>query len=155
MDNSSYDAEELVSLIGLSRSDNKVQTFINQFGTAPVFTVDKEDDADDEFVEFKEQGLAICFEKDVLMSICLHSGERTADFATYGHPLPMGICFEQSKSELLDSFGSPAAEGGGHDAFFGDVPDWFRYKMDGYSVHMQFAPDLRSIRTVTVMVSPD
>ncbi len=148
--------DRLLSLLGAKRSDENVEAFIRKFDPPPIITVDKEDDADDEFIEFKSQGFGLAFAGDILHSFHLHAGEEDDDYARYDLPLPMGLSFHQLKSELLEHLPQPDAEGGGHDDFFGDIPDWIRFdNVDGYSIHLEFTPNNRRIRVVTVLVLND
>lgn len=154
MMNINYNPEQLISLLGLFRSDSKIEEFISNIGINPINTVDKEDGADDEFIEFKEQGLGLTFDKDKLIQISLYSGEKDSDYAKYSNSLPKGISFEQSQSELQTLLGPPNAKGGGHyNDFFGRlIPNWIRYDMKNYALQIQFTSDLNSIHSITLMV---
>jgi hypothetical protein len=148
-----YDFSTLLSLLGLKRSDSRIQRFIRHFGSSAIITVfrDEAEGMDDECVEFKELGFGLAFDEGTLRSIHVHSGEKGDDYGRYGYPLPMEIRFEHSKSDVLSLLGSPAAKGGGiRDEYFGNIPDWVRYHADGYTVHVEFSSDLRQIRTVTL-----
>ena len=151
--NNLHTVEALSSLLGARRSDTRVDAFIREFTPPPIITVDKEDDADDEFIEFKTQGFGLAFDGDVLQAIHLHSGEQDDDYAKYDLPLPMGIQFQQSKAELLSRLPPPDVTGGGCDSFIGPVPPWVRFdRVDGHSVHVEFTADTKGIRMVTVML---
>lgn len=148
-----FDINSLASLIGLNRSDDRIEFFIKKISSEPIITVDKDDGADDEFVEFKRSGFGLHFMNDVLESIHFQLGRKQSDYTRFKYPLPLGICFEQSKSEILNILGSPAVRGGGDDNFFGHVPDWFKYHKGGYAIHIEFGPDSKSIESVTIMAA--
>jgi filamentous hemagglutinin len=149
--NNLFDINNLAPLIGLKRSDDSIEFFINKVSTIPTITVDKDDDADDEFIEFKRSGFGLHFMNNVLESIHFQFGRKNSDYTKFEYPLPLGIRFEQSKSEILNILGSPVAQGGGQDDFFGHVPDWFKYNKDGYAIHIEFDPDSKSVESVTIM----
>lgn len=150
MDDKLFRVENLSRLLGGSRSEEPLRRLIEQSGSAPVCTADKEDGVDEEFVEFKEPGVGLYFEGDILTSIFLHSAGGGSSYAGYAHPLPIGIRFEHSRAELLGLLGPPDAAGGGRDEFFGAVPSWVKYKTPGYVVHVEFALDSKSVRMVTM-----
>jgi hypothetical protein len=152
--NSHHNVDTMISYLGAMRSDKRIETFIRQFFLPPLITVDKVDDADDEFIEFKPHGFGLTFDKGILKSFHLHSGGPDDEYARYGLPLPKGIKFEHSKSDLLAILPPPTVEGGGcDDDFFGYIPDWIRYDcVDGHSVHVEFTSGGQSIRIVTVML---
>jgi hypothetical protein len=155
MTNVFYDTERLASLLGVSRSDNMLQAFIDRFSPPPIITVYKEDDEDREYLEFKEEGFEFCFDSDVLLAIFLYSGGKDSDYSGYCPPLPMGICFHHSKSELLDLLPHPNDRGGGYYQIDDGrmIPDWIRFdNEDGHSVHVEFTSDRRNIRMVTLML---
>ncbi len=144
--------DRLIDLLGKMRSDKNVDTFINQFDPPPIITIEKDDGPDDEFVEFKESGFGFHFMKDKLVCIHFHSEIDCTDYAIYKHPLPMGICFEQSKSELVNMFGKPDAEGGGNKSdFFGEIPVWLKYRKNKYTIQIQFTDKCEGIGVVSVM----
>ena len=154
MSEAPHHVNKLMEFLGASRSDEKLREFIRQFIPPPTITVDKEDGADDEYIEFKEHGFCFYFEVDVLVSIFLYSGKKDKNYVMYELPLPMGICFHNSKSEMIGRLEDPNAKGGGHDGFFGVVPEWIRFdNVDGHSVHIEFTSDSKSIGMVTLMKS--
>ena len=145
--------DRLNELLGAHRTDSRLDAFIGQFDPPPVITVDKEDDADDEFVEFKAQGFGLAFDQDVLQAVHIRSGQQDDGYTKYNLSLPMGITFSQSKSEVLAILPPPDVEGGGCDGFFGPVPEWIRYdKTDGHSVHLEFTSDAQAVQMVTLMI---
>lgn len=145
--------DALLSMLGAERSELRIEAFIHAFDPPPMITTDKENGAEDEFIEFKPHGFGLVFERDTLHSFHLHSGEQDDEYSRYDLPLPMGIRFEQSRSELLDRLSPPHAEGGGRDGVFGHVSDWIRYdSAGGLSIHVEFASEKGSIRVVTVML---
>ena len=149
-----HNVERLASLLGLNRSDPQIDAFIGEFDPPPVITADKEDDADDEFVEFTSQGFGLAFEQDVLHAFHLHSGDSIDSYARYHLPLPLGITFEQCQSDLLARLPPPDTQGGGRDGTFGYIPNWIRYDdAHGPSFHVEFASDTGRVRMVTVMLS--
>jgi hypothetical protein len=141
MDDKLFSVENLSRFLGVKRSNGGLRAFIEQSGATPVSTVDKEDDADDEYVEFKEQGVGFYFENDTLVSIFLHSGSDGSGYAKYDHPLPMGIQLDQSKADVVALLGSPNAEGGGRRGSFGEI----RFGSDTERRAMQYM--WRSTRT--------
>jgi hypothetical protein len=148
-----HDLNTLIGFLGKPRSDQNLKAFISEFIPPPEITVDKEDDADYEFIEFKAHGFGLAFYDDILQSFHLQSGKAVDDYSKYDLSLPMGISFEESKSELLARLPAPDVEGGGQNGFFGYVPDWVRYDNgDGHAVHVQFANGTENIGMVTVML---
>jgi hypothetical protein len=150
MNDNPFEIDELIRLIGCDRSDSRFVKFI-ALDHPPVFTVDGEDGADDEYVEFKGVGVGFYFESNKLTSVFLHSGEDGTDYERYEDSLPMGIFFGQSKNEVAKTLGSPDDQGGGHDEFFGDIPEWFKYHTDACTMHIEFAPASKRIRMVSLM----
>jgi len=71
-----FGIEKLIILIGLNRSDEEILFFLNKVSSEPYITVDKDDGADDEFVEFKNSGFGLHFMNDVLESIHFQSGNH-------------------------------------------------------------------------------
>ena len=143
-------ANNLIPLLGKNRNDKEVEKVFHMFEGEAVVTVDKEDDADDEYVEIKSKGVGFYFEKNVLLSVFLHSPTSTPDYMGYELSLPLELQFNQSKEDVVGLLGSPACEGGGEDGFFGHVPCWVKYKEVGYYLHVEFAMDGESIRMVTL-----
>lgn len=148
--NISYDVDTLIGLLGLERSDVRIVGFINQFNSAPIFTVDEEDGANDEYIEFKSFGFGLYFENEALISVFLHSGEKDPSYSRYQLPLPMKILFEQTKYQLLDSHGVPNEQGGGRKGFFGVIPEWVKYRINNYTIHIEFNSSTGRIDMVTI-----
>ena len=113
MTHDAYEVENLIKLLGAKRSDPKLLAFIIEYGANALFTVDKEDDADNEFAEFKEQGFGFYFENDVLLSISLHSAKNDPSYAKYKKALPSGLNFGDSKANVIAKLGNPDELGGG------------------------------------------
>ena len=151
MNDNPFGVDSLIRLIGCDRSDSRFVKIVAHSDHPPVSTVFREDDADEEYLEFKDVGVGLYFDSNKLMSVFLHSGEDGTDYERYENPLPMGIYFGQSKNEVANTLGSPDEQGGGYDEFFGDVPDWFKYHMDCYAVHIKFAPGSERIQMVSLM----
>jgi len=147
-----YKVDKLINLLGLNRHDEQIDMFLKQVCATPEITIDKEDGADDEYIEFKELGFGLHFMSDILSAIHFHSEYDISDYKMYYHPLPMGIHFKQSKSEILAFLGEPDDKGGGgYDEFFGYIPNWIKYKMDDYTLHIEFTSDCKRIQVVTIM----
>ena len=149
--------ECLIDLLGARRTDPRIESLICESEPPPEITVDKGDDADDEFVEFKAHGFGLAFDHDILQSIHLHSGLQDDGYTRYELPLPMGVAFTRSKSDLLSCLPEPDVVGGGcNDVCFGPVPEWIRYDKQGeYSVHFEFTPDVQAVVMVTLMQLPE
>jgi hypothetical protein len=146
-----FSIKSLIGFIGCDRGDFRFNEFISSLNIRPLITIDKEDGANDEYVEFKDAGIGFYFENNILMSIFLHSGEDGKGYLKFQEPLPMGMCFGQSIDEVANCLGSPDAKGGGYDAFFGDVPQWVRYNIENYALHIEFAHNSKKIGLVTLM----
>lgn len=148
-----YSAENLTKLLGARRDDRQFQALIAQSTSPPVITVDREDDADDEFIEFRDRGISLYFEKSVLLQVALFSQDNDSGFSEYKPSLPMGINFGEQKTALLARLPEPDLSGGGSDGFFGPVPDWVKFEHEaGYSVHVEFDPSTSAVRLVTILV---
>ena len=152
MDKNLYRVEKLLRFLGRIRSDDALVKFIAQFAVLPLAIVDKEDDADDEFLEFKEYGFGFYFEKDVLLSITLHSIDNASGYVSYENPLPFGVSFGQSMSDVEKILGEPDSAGGGRKGFFGDVPVWLKYKTKTHSVHIEFSRSSKTVRAVSLLI---
>jgi hypothetical protein len=122
-----FDINNIAPLIGLNRSDKRIVKFLNELSFEPIITADKDDGADDEYFEYKESGFGFHFMNDELESIHFQSGKKNSDYNNFIYPLPFGICFEQSKSEVTKILGFPDERGRGHDDFWGQIPDWFKF----------------------------
>lgn len=146
-----FDINNITPLIGLNRSDERVEKFLNELPPEPIITIDKDDGADDEFIEYKDSGFGLHFMNDAFECIHFQFGRKNSDYNEFKHPLPFGIRFEQSKSEILNILGFPGMQGGGHDDFFGHVPDWFKYNKDGYAIHIEFGSESKGVESVTIM----
>lgn len=150
--NDSHNVDGLIRLLGASRSDPRIDSFIRQVDPPPVITVDKEDDADAEFVEFKAHGFGLAFDHDILRAVDLRSGQQADGYARYELPLPMGISFQQSRSEVQALLPPPDVEGGGREGYFGPIPEWIRYdNVDGLAIHFEFTSDAQAVQMVTLM----
>lgn len=152
MNKNLYSADKLAGFLGLHRSDDTLNEFISQFGEDVITTVDREDDADDEFAEFKKFGFGFYFEKNQLLSISLHSSEKDTSYSRYDNPLPMERTFEQTRVEVVEALGEPEASGGGMDGTFGYVSEWLRYDLGDYYVHFEFSTDSMRIQMATLML---
>ena len=150
MSKRTFDVKTMANLLGCLRSDKQVKDFIDRIESTPTFYVDKEDGAYEEYIEFKDLGFCLYFDHDFLNSIFLFSKENDQGYACYSCPLPMGMKFEQSKSDVMKSCGSPEIEGGGHDNFFGDIPPWIKYQIDSHTVHIEFTPDTKRVSMITL-----
>ena len=150
-----HNSDHLAGLLGANRAEPRIDQFVRDFDPPPEITVDKEDSAYDEFVEFKAHGFGLAFEHDVLQAVHLDSGQQADGYARYELPHPMGVQLQQSKSEVLALLPPPDVEGGGHEGFFGQIPEWIRYdRLGGHSVHFEFTPVAEVLAMVTLMQSP-
>ena len=77
--------EKLVGLLSRGRQDPDILRFVGRFPDA-VCAGNREDGADDEYIEFKGQGLTLLFERDVLVSVALQSKSKSEDCRTYPSP---------------------------------------------------------------------
>jgi hypothetical protein len=145
--------ENFIVLLGCSRSDAEVVRLIDEVGRQAAHTIDKEDGADDEYVEARSRGFCLYFDAGRLTSIFLYSEKKDPSYCRYALPLPLGISFGQSKPDVLLSLGKPSTEGGGKKDFFGYVPKWIRYDKGAYSVHVEFSGEADIVQMVTLMPS--
>ncbi len=143
--------EYLAGLLGSNRSNSEVVRLIDELGDLAAFKIDREDDADDEYIEVKDLGLCLYFEANRLVSIFLYSEVKGEDYARYAQPLPLGISFEQSKSDVMSSIGDPSNEGGGKEGYFGYIAEWITYDMRGLKVHVEFSREFNAVQMVTLM----
>ncbi len=146
-----YNAEKLIKLIALNRMDNQIIFFLNQADSVPEITIDKEDGADDEYIEFKKEGFGFHFMGDILVALHFQSGRKFSDYSMYKYSLPLSIGFEQNKSEILTLLKEPLIIGGGKDGYFGPIPHWFKYKInDDLTLHIEFTKEDK-VSVVTIM----
>lgn len=145
-----FDVISLIKLLGVNRMDRNLSIFLEGIEITPLITVDKDDGADDEYIEFKELGFNFYFEHDILDSIFLFSADNDEEYLEYACSLPDGLTFNQSKQEVLNLLGHPFSEGGGDDEFFGKIPGWVKYKKDNYYLHIEFSEHRNKIRMVSL-----
>jgi hypothetical protein len=139
-------------MIGLNRHNDRIEELIKNADIAPIISRTKEGKIDDEFVEFKEYGFGLHFISGTLASVRFYSARTGTDYAEYRYPLPIGVRFGQSESEIQACLGQPHAKGGGGvSGFFGPVPTWFKYKLDKNTVHLEFTLDGTGLQALTVM----
>jgi hypothetical protein len=143
--------ERLIGLLGSSRTDREVLQLIDDLGREVTIFIDKDDGANDEYMEVKSRGLSLYFDAGRLASVFLYSEQKDTEYCTYALPLPEGVSFGQSKSDVLRSLGSPVSMGGGTKGFFGDVPEWIKFDKREYSLHLEFASGTGSLQMVTLM----
>lgn len=153
MEKNIYDVEALISMLGFNRLDTKIAKFIKQFIPPPLIRINREIDIKYEYIEFRKMGFCLYFENDILDSIFLYSDIKDYDYCKYESSLPLCIFFEQTKAELIDLIGEPDIKGGGeNDPFLGYIPCWVKYKLDKYTLHVEFTPDLKKIQLITLML---
>jgi len=147
MENNTYNFEKLISLLELKRSDDRIDKFIEQLSIAPEVYIDKDDGADVEYIEFKEYGFCLYFDEGILDSIFIYSEKNDEDYEGYSLSLPMGISFNNSKSDLIKLLGVPSSKGGG---VFKNILPWIKYIMNGYNIHFEFIKRSKSIKMITI-----
>lgn len=128
----------LVRLIGEHRSAPAIDALVAVAREPPACTPDRQNGADDEFVEFKADGVGLYFEADRLLAIYLYRSGYALGYAGYQHLLPEGVIFGHALNDVLRLLGPPYESGGGHDSFFGNVPSWLKYRHTGYDSHYTF-----------------
>lgn len=143
--------ERFIMLLGRSRNDPEVVRLIDAFSDEAVRTVDREDVADEEYIEVKNYGFSLYFDTGKLASVFLYSDTKDPEYSTYALGLPLAVSFRQSKLDVVSHLGTPSAEGGGKIGVFGRVPRWVRYDRGTYSVHIEFADEPDLVQMVTLM----
>jgi hypothetical protein len=143
--------DQLITMLGCGRNDSRVLKLIDSLDGRLTFFIDKENGADDEYLEVKSLGLSLYFDAGELASIFLYSGQKDREYREYPLSLPSGLRFGQSKSEILRDLGSPSSAGGGKKGFFGDVAEWIKYNQGEYALHLEFANGANSVQMVTLM----
>ena len=145
-----FEIEKLICLLGLKRGDKQIKQFIKKTDLKAIITTDKDDDSNDEFVEFKTGGFGLHFMNDILVSIHFHASNDDSDYEEYRYTLPLGITFKRSKNDILEDLGKPTSQGGGNVGYFGTVPYWVKYKANSYYIHIEFF-ETDKINAVTIM----
>jgi hypothetical protein len=143
--------ERLIPMLGCSRSDPRVTELIDALDSDVTFSIDKEDGADDEYMEVKTRGLSLYFDAGRLASIFLYTKQKDPSYCDYALPLPSGLSFGQSKSAVLQNLGSSFSTGGGKKGFFGEIPEWVKYEREEYALHLEFGNGTSCVQMVTLM----
>lgn len=155
-----FSIPDLAELLGLPPSHEKIVTF---FGPH-VFKVER--DAYYGFIERPSEGVDIVFQgapwvlpaSQIIDEKALHltafhfHREGHEKYAGYAGPLPNGIAFNDSESELRRKMGEPFATGGGGFTTLPKlpIPRWLKYSVGDNILHIQIDSDGR-LEMVTLM----
>lgn len=150
MSKSDFEVAKLLEVLGKSLEDGSVQQLINRNNDLAVVTEVEEDGVSDVYYEFSEFGVALLFESGFLDTVFLYSGRENPDFDDYQLALPFGLHFNYKREDVLEKIGNPDQVGGGKEGVFGYVPKWVKYFFDGYYLHIEFAPEQKKIRMITL-----
>jgi hypothetical protein len=146
--NEIFKIDNLIFLLGLKRKDQRISGFIANTLMKPIITIVKDEDSDDEFIEFKDNGFGLHFMDDILVAIHFSSKNGKPNYLDYKNNLPEKLKFGDERKSVLEHLGKPIAEGGGEDDFFGFIPYWVKYKMTDYYLHIEFLDDLVNVITI-------
>ena len=149
--NNGFTIDNLRRLLGTNRGDSSFDDLLASSIGRPLITKDNDDNVDDEFIEFKNEGVSLCFEKGKLLSFSLYSSYNDQGFDPYSLPIFRGVQFDTSKDDVIKLLGKPLEYGGGNDGFFGFVPPWLKYKDNEDYVHYKFSDDSLLIKAITIM----
>ena len=143
--------ERLITMLGCHRNDHRVIKLIDVLGNEVALFMDKDDGANDEYIEVKNHGFCLYFDACNLASIFLYSSKKDSSYSNYAFPLPSGLSFDQSKSDVFRILGNPSDSGGGKKGFFGQIPEWYKYNKGDYSLHLEFSGVDSTLNMVTLM----
>ncbi len=148
-----HDFQRLVTLLSLPKESPILESFITNMAVAAEVTTDTENNADDEFIEFKKLGFGLCFQSGVLQQIALHSGSDGSSYSRYQPALINGLAFGSTEIDIKGKMGAPDFEGGGNAGYFGNVLRWIKYKQGDHTVHFEFDNAANGLQTVTLSIS--
>ena len=139
---------DLLSLLGVKLDEVAKSAFVRSSHEQP-----KTELIEDRFyMEMPESGLGFIAPLDgTVMTIQLYA-EGLDGYKGFVGPLPEGISFPNSRSDVRNKLGQPCDSGGGAATqFFGKAPTWDLYDRDSYSLHIQYADGDETINLITLM----
>jgi hypothetical protein len=132
-------------LIGLRTSDPVLSEFLERI--EEVLRIDHF--AELEIREYGTSGMALYIDKDQRLVSMFFYGTEDEEHRRYRGRSPQDLSFRDSPAAVAEKLGQPESSG----ERSADGTPWERFRCgDGY-VHIEYFPDLRGIRMVTVMSS--
>lgn len=145
---SSFDFDNLVSLLSCSESDQEVQKLVGY----AMHQIKRDEHS--AILEFKAEGVDVVFKEALwvipkekitdpteLHLIAFHLyREGHEGFAGYSGQLPEGVRFDDSETEIVRKMGKPMKVGGGTMSRLLNrrVPRWYWYSIGNAVLHLQF-----------------
>jgi hypothetical protein len=158
-----FSIPDLAELLGLPLSHERIVTFLGR----DVFKVRR--DAYYGFIERRSEGVDIVFQEapwvlpadQIVDEKALHLAafhfhrEGHEEYAGYAGPLPNGIAFDDSESELRHKLGGPFATGGGGFTTMPKlpIPRWLKYPVGDKILHLQVDSEGRF--EMATLMTPD
>jgi hypothetical protein len=98
-------------------------------------------------LEYSARGMAIYLDTDDRVVTVFLYGTRDEGHNQYGGPLPRGLSFTDDEATVARSLGTPSRRGI-HEV---SKAPWERFDSEEVSLHIEYAPDGRSIQMITLM----
>jgi len=116
---------------------------------------ERDDDIDRSYIELAREGIAFVLEDHITIDTVQLFGLRKDGYSIYRHPLPAGLNFNMSQTEVRQMLGMPVKQGEPFtDPILGRMPAWDAFAADGVRVHAEYTLDRCCIKLVSVSALP-
>jgi hypothetical protein len=103
------------------------------------------------YYSFENQGMALVFDDEILTAVQLFAENAEPGMKRYSGPLPFGVRFGSSRTEVIERAGQPTRR---HDTPSNGVIEagpWVKYQREGYSIHFQFNNAGTAVRMCSIL----
>ncbi|MCL2892094.1 MULTISPECIES: hypothetical protein [Pectobacteriaceae] len=136
----------LVEMLGCSKANNEFIYLPQKLNELPVF--EEGVLGDRSYYSFFNSGILFLLEDDLVNQISLYM-QADEGFSIYTGELPLPV--NGRESEIIRVLGVPSESGGGKmDMLLGYINRWIKYKIENYTLHIQFDQNDKLCR-VTLM----
>lgn len=101
-----------------------------------------------------EAGLEVVFTEGLTVT-AIHLKAPTAEQPGYQGALPLSLHFTHTRAKTQQMLAAKGirsiAGGGGQHAILGLIPQWEKYQLATYYLHLQYAPHDQSVEMVTLL----
>jgi len=119
----------------------------------PLMAGSKTDLIGDRFhLQIRSKGIEIVADFDGNVATIFFYSGLLENYRQFSGVLPEGIGFGFSRCSVHERLGLPDASGDGMDIqFFGKSAKWDRFDRKKFSIHIEYAPDEKSIRLMSLI----
>jgi len=131
---------DLIHLLGQKVDNKEVMKYMKMFNEKPIITNRYEKSF---YYSFNRNGISFLFEKDVIDTIFLYSGEYEKDKQFKG-TIPKGINWFDNSAELNKKLGPPSQSGrsekipGILKSTMNNIITWDKWNFHLYSLHIEY-----------------